>query len=125
MEAKALTPRDLFDGKVCYEIPPFQRPYVWTEEDQWQPLWDDIARVAEAVLVAGEEMDGLSGLSGHFLGAVVRLTAPGLQKVDGRELILGLCGPTYYDRQKAVIWTNNRLSRRLDLFQPGRWYADN
>lgn len=71
MEAKALTPRDLFDGKVCYEIPPFQRPYVWTEEDQWQPLWDDIARVAEAVLVAGEEMDGLSGLSGHFLGAVV------------------------------------------------------
>ena len=28
----------------------------------------------------------------HFLGAVVRLTAPGLQKVDGRELILGLCG---------------------------------
>ena len=71
MEAKALTPRDLFDGKVCYEIPPFQRPYVWTEEDQWQPLWDDIARVAEAVLVAGEEVDGLSGLSGHFLGAVV------------------------------------------------------
>lgn len=28
MEAKALTPPDLFDGKVCYEIPPFQRPYV-------------------------------------------------------------------------------------------------
>ena len=48
MEAKALTPRDLFDGKVSYEVPPFQRPYVWTEEDQWQPLWDDIARVAEA-----------------------------------------------------------------------------
>ncbi len=60
MEAKALTPRDLFDGKVCYEIPPFQRPYVWTEEDQWQPLWDDIARVAEALLAAGEEMDGPS-----------------------------------------------------------------
>jgi hypothetical protein len=26
MEAKALTPRDLFDGKVCYEIPPFRGP---------------------------------------------------------------------------------------------------
>ena len=48
MEAKALTPVDLFGGRVCYEIPPFQRPYVWTEEDQWQPLWDDIARVAAA-----------------------------------------------------------------------------
>jgi uncharacterized protein with ParB-like and HNH nuclease domain len=34
MEAKALTPVDLFGGRVCYEIPPFQRPYVWTEEDQ-------------------------------------------------------------------------------------------
>lgn len=71
MEAKALTPRDLFDGKVCYEIPPFQRPYVWTEEDQWQPLWDDIARVAEAVLAAADDRDALGALSGHFLGAVV------------------------------------------------------
>jgi hypothetical protein len=42
MEATALTPRGLFDGKVCYEVPPFHRPYVWTEEDRWQPLWDDI-----------------------------------------------------------------------------------
>ncbi len=37
MDTKALTPRELFDGTVCYEIPPFQRPYVWNEEDQWQP----------------------------------------------------------------------------------------
>lgn len=71
MDAKALTPRDPFDGKVCYEIPPFQRPYVWTQEDQWQPLWDDIARVAESVPAAGEDRDALAALSGHFLGAVV------------------------------------------------------
>jgi hypothetical protein len=64
LEAKALTPRDLFDGKVSYEVPAFQRPYVWTEEDQWQPLWDDIQRVTDAVL-GGEEV------SGHFLGSVV------------------------------------------------------
>lgn len=71
MEAKALTPRDLFDGKVCYEIPPFQRPYVWTEEDQWQPLWDDIARVAEALMAAHGDVDATKDLPGHFLGAVV------------------------------------------------------
>jgi hypothetical protein len=71
MEAKALTPRDLFDGKVCYEIPPFQRPYVWTEEDQWQPLWDDIARVADALLDAGDDEKLVAQLPGHFLGAVV------------------------------------------------------
>lgn len=71
MEAKALTPRDLFDGKVCYEIPPFQRPYVWTEEDQWQPLWDDIARVAEALLDADDDVEAAKVPPGHFLGAVV------------------------------------------------------
>ncbi|MEX1009665.1 MAG: DUF262 domain-containing protein [Acidimicrobiia bacterium] len=71
MEAKALTPRDLFDGKVCYEIPAFQRPYVWTEEDQWQPLWDDIARVTDAVIDIGEDEKALAVLAGHFLGAVV------------------------------------------------------
>ncbi len=64
MEAKALSARELFDGTVCYEIPPFQRPYVWTEEDQWQPLWDDIERVVE------RESEG-EAASPHFLGAVV------------------------------------------------------
>ena len=55
MDTKAITPRELFDGTVCYEIPPFQRPYVWTEEDQWQPLWTDIEHVADAVEEARKE----------------------------------------------------------------------
>ena len=71
MQAKALIPVDLFGGRVCFEIPPFQRPYVWTEEDQWQPLWDDIARVAEAVLATSGDREALAALSSHFLGAVV------------------------------------------------------
>jgi len=64
----------MFDGTVCYEIPPFQRPYVWTEEDQWQPLWADVERVAEALASAGAPDD----VSAHFLGAVVikQLTSP-------------------------------------------------
>ncbi|MBK7931995.1 MAG: hypothetical protein IPK01_00585 [Acidobacteria bacterium] len=60
--------------------------------------------------------------------------AEGLVKVDRladedavlrHALILGLCGPSFYDPNKAVIWTNSRLSRTLDLFEPGRFYADN
>ena len=42
-----------------------------------------------------------------------------------QALILGLCGPSFYDPNKAVIWTNSRLLRRLDLFEPGRFYEDN
>jgi hypothetical protein len=63
MDTKALTPRELFDGTVCYEIPPFQRPYVWNEEDQWQPLWTDIERVADALEDAHNEQGEVSPTS--------------------------------------------------------------
>ena len=33
MKADALNPRQLFDGNVHYEIPSFQRPYDWNEEE--------------------------------------------------------------------------------------------
>ncbi len=68
MDTKARTPRELFDGTVCYEVPPFQRPYVWTEEDQWQPLWADIERVAAGLAEARKTDDDVAP---HFLGAVV------------------------------------------------------
>lgn len=71
MKADALTPRDLFDSKVQYEIPSFQRPYVWNEEDQWAPLWADIRRVTSRLIAAGGDADALDGVSAHFLGAVV------------------------------------------------------
>ena len=70
MDAAALNPRALFDGNVCYEIPAFQRPYVWNEDDQWQPLWDDIARVANALINSPETAEQDESVN-HFLGAVV------------------------------------------------------
>jgi hypothetical protein len=71
MRADALTPRDLFDGKVQFGIPSFQRPYVRNEEDQWAPLWADIKRVAVRVMLAADDAEALDGVSAHFLGAVV------------------------------------------------------
>ena len=47
-------------------VPLFQRPYVWNEENQWAPLWDDVARVAERLLDAPNVVQ-----QPHFLGAVV------------------------------------------------------
>jgi hypothetical protein len=46
-------------------VPLFQRPYVWNKENQWEPLWDDVIRVAE------RELKGGSKQQPHFLGAVV------------------------------------------------------
>ena len=71
MKADALSPRDLFEGKIQFEIPSFQRPYVWTEEDQWAPLWADVKRVALGVLAADGDPEALQQLGAHFLGAVV------------------------------------------------------
>ncbi|WP_435300510.1 DUF262 domain-containing protein [Timonella sp. A28] len=60
------TATELFEGRKHYVIPAYQRPYVWNEEDQWAPLWDDIQRVAESHLV-----DSARPIKSHFLGAVV------------------------------------------------------
>ncbi|MDZ7847401.1 MAG: DUF262 domain-containing protein [Owenweeksia sp.] len=32
---------DLFNKQIKFRIPVFQRHYVWNEQNQWQPLWDD------------------------------------------------------------------------------------
>lgn len=77
MEAHPRSPRALFEGKEHYEIPAFQRPYVWNEEDQWAPLWDDVVRVAESYVVAREQdTKAEPKLSHHFLGAVVYESKP-------------------------------------------------
>ncbi len=89
VEADALNPRALFDGNVSYEIPPFQRPYVWNEEEQWQPLWDDIVRVAEKLIEAPGESDQGESRS-HFLGAVVlKLRETPAGEVSRRSVIDG------------------------------------
>jgi len=76
MEANPRSPRDLFEGKEHFEIPAFQRPYVWNEEDQWAPLWDDIVRVAEIYATAKEAGLDPATTPKHFLGAVVFETKP-------------------------------------------------
>lgn len=67
MQAETRTLTQLFQLDVRYVIPLYQRPYVWTEQRQWSPLWEDIATVAEHVLVEGAS----SKSPAHFLGAIV------------------------------------------------------
>ncbi len=31
-------------------VPLFQRRYVWNQESQWEPLWNDVLRVADRML---------------------------------------------------------------------------
>ena len=66
MKPDTHTIQQLFERDVRYLVPLYQRPYVWNEEHQWAPLWDDIS----ALLQHQENGDG-AGLWSHFLGAIV------------------------------------------------------
>src|SRR6185437_4716317 len=48
-------------------VPLYQRAYVWNETEQWEPLWDDVQRQAEACIASKNGSPKRS----HFLGAVV------------------------------------------------------
>ncbi len=95
MHTDILTPKDLFQKEVRYTIPPFQRPYVWSQDDQWEPLWEDVRNVAENYLEELERSgnDGVEAeqkTSPHFLGAVVLKQVPTAAKdIDQREVIDG------------------------------------
>lgn len=66
MKPDTHTLQELFERDVRYVCPLYQRPYVWSEEDQWAPLWDDVA-----ALLQHQESGDPSGLWSHFLGAIV------------------------------------------------------
>lgn len=66
MEVFKPTISSVFSGERRYVIPLFQRPYVWTKEAQWEPLWEDI------VVRADYEVKGSHAeLPPHFMGAMV------------------------------------------------------
>ena len=64
MQTNLQRPQRLFALPVRYEIPAFQRRYVWKQEDQWEPLWDDVEQLAQSIKEGGQT-------DPHFMGAVV------------------------------------------------------
>ncbi len=95
MHTDILTPKKLFQKDVRYTIPPFQRPYVWSQDDQWEPLWEDVRNVAENYLEElgrsdNNAVEAEQRTSPHFLGAVVLKQVPTAAKnIEQREVIDG------------------------------------
>jgi hypothetical protein len=80
----------VFDQTQRLHAPLFQRPYVWDEEKNWQPLWESIRELADA---------NVSGFvrRPHFLGAIVlnQLTnatcqLPLREIIDGQQRLTSL-----------------------------------
>jgi hypothetical protein len=66
MDTQVRTPQAIFMQPQRLLVPLFQRPYVWNEELQWEPLWKDLERVATRLLQSPQTTQ-----APHFLGAVV------------------------------------------------------
>jgi uncharacterized protein with ParB-like and HNH nuclease domain len=73
MKADTLNLTKVFYRPVKYQIPLFQRPYVWTQEFQWEPLWEDVRALVDRQLDAADTNDDIP----HFLGAIVLEQIPG------------------------------------------------
>lgn len=76
MKTDILTPGDLFQNNIRYIIPDFQRRYVWEQDRQWEPLWEDVRTTAESYLEkldqsGGDSLYAEQNTSPHFLGALV------------------------------------------------------
>jgi len=83
MEANARDLEKIFDRAIQYQIPLFQRPYVWDVDKGWLELWEDIEDLLTKQLVRGK-------VHPHFMGAVVleQLGTP-TGAVETRQIIDG------------------------------------
>lgn len=91
MDVDILNLETIFQKQVRYEIPAFQRQYIWSQDFQLEPLWEDVRNTAEQYIENARIGD-------HFLGAVVlqeqsTMTADALDRrivVDGQQRLTTL-----------------------------------
>jgi hypothetical protein len=83
MEANTRKLERIFDQTITYQVPLFQRPYIWTQEANWEPLWEDIQALLDKHLRGGK-------VHPHFLGAVVlEQLANSTGSIESRQVIDG------------------------------------
>lgn len=83
MEANTRQLEAIFDPNVFFQVPLFQRPYVWNETDNWEPLWEDIRALLDRQIRTGKSR-------AHFLGAIVLEQLPHpAGSIETRQVIDG------------------------------------
>ena len=117
MDTNVYTPMNVFHLPRYFVVPLFQRPYVWSEELQWQPLWQDVRRMAEL------RLNDPSTAARHFLGAIVLQaqdsavsTLETRNVIDGQQRLTTL--QLLMDAAAAVLEEagHDMLAGRLDAF---------
>lgn len=133
MEVHKTSLLSVFDAKQRLEIPLFQRQYVWSESQQWAPLWEDIERKFT------EALEGRKDAPHHFLGAMVldqKQTPTGhvvvRQVIDGQQRLTTLqiflssfrdfcrendCAPLAAECDKFLFNSGMMANREVDQFK--------
>ena len=82
--------RQAFASAKQYVVPSYQRNYVWTQAEQWEPLWDDLMALTERIRAGSSQ-------HAHFLGTIItrQLDAPSgyinpWSVVDGQQRLTTL-----------------------------------
>ena len=122
MKADTVDLAQLFGMTTRYEVPLFQRPYVWEEKKQWQPLWDDIRTVALRQIDDSKTNDATP----HFLGAVVvdqevKAGGPTIRGlIDGQQRLTTLQLVVAATRASAIELGESEINEQLGslLFIP-------
>lgn len=117
MDAKARDLNQIFDSTISFQIPLFQRPYVWKEEHNWAPLWEDIQGLMDQRRRTQKSRT-------HFLGAVVleqmrnvagsiethqvidgqqRFTTLQIFMIAARDICQQLASSKYYERFADLV----------------------
>lgn len=123
MKTSILTPKELFQKDVRYTIPPFQRPYVWKSEEQWEPLWEDVRNLAENYLDELERADNDRVAAeretrSHFLGAVIlKQVLTAARDIEEREVVDGQQRVTTL---QLLLNAVQQTCQDLDLKQPAK-----
>lgn len=96
----------LFSGRIQFQVPVYQRAYVWNEDENWGLLWDDIADTATRYLDDPEAHANHR----HFLGPIVlsqrssppsgvdpRLVIDGQQRLTTLQVIIAATAAAAHD----------------------------
>ena len=101
IESHIYSVRSLFNKDVSYRIPPFQRSYVW-DNNNWEFLWSDFQSVLDRCVIDGRQAEP------HFMGTII---------IQKRDSIEGLETFRIIDGQQRLTTLQIMIKAAMDLPQ--------
>jgi uncharacterized protein with ParB-like and HNH nuclease domain len=117
IRAAEISINDLFGDKYLFEVPDYQRPFVW-EKENFEQLFDDIK--AEIDKNREQHQNNFTNYEPYFLGSIVlyqkELRSSGYGKyeiIDGRQRLVSLAILMAVIRDLAISVNNQKAKNTM------------